>query len=44
MLHKWLHKNVPFDVIADFAPVARVATSPLLLFAHPSFPANNVKE
>ena len=21
VLHKWLHKNVPFDVIADFAPV-----------------------
>ena len=33
VLHKWLHKDVPFDVIADFAPVARVATSPLMLFA-----------
>ena len=32
-LHKWLHKDVPFDVVADFAPVARVATSPLMLFA-----------
>ena len=21
ILHKWLHKNVPFDVVADFAPV-----------------------
>jgi len=28
VLHKWLHRSVPFDVIADFAPVAQVATTP----------------
>ena len=39
VLHKWLRKDVPFDVVADFAPVAQVATSPLLLFAQPSFAA-----
>ncbi len=33
VLHKWLHKNVPYDVITDFAPIAQVATSPLMLFA-----------
>jgi tripartite-type tricarboxylate transporter receptor subunit TctC len=44
VLHKWLHKNVPYDVVTDFAPVARVATSPLLLFANPSFGPSNVKE
>ncbi len=44
ILHKWLHKNVPFDVIADFAPVSRVAATSLLLFAHPSFPPNNPQE
>lgn len=43
-LHKWLHKNVPFDVIADFAPVSRVATTSLLLFANPSFAPNNPSE
>ncbi|MGD9769743.1 MAG: Bug family tripartite tricarboxylate transporter substrate binding protein [Pseudolabrys sp.] len=43
-LHKWLHKNVPFDVIADFAPVSRVATTSLLLFANPSFAPNNPGE
>jgi len=43
-LHKWLHKNVPFDVVADFTPVARVASSSLLLFGHPSFAPNNVAE
>jgi tripartite-type tricarboxylate transporter receptor subunit TctC len=44
VLHKWLHTNVPFDVVTDFAPIARVATSPLLLFASPGFAANNVSE
>ncbi len=43
VLHKWLHKSVPFDVITDFAPIAQVATTPLLLFAHPSLPAADVK-
>ena len=44
VLHKWLHKSVPFDVVADFAPIAQVATTPILLFANPSLPANDVKE
>ncbi|MEI8152587.1 MAG: tripartite tricarboxylate transporter substrate binding protein [Hyphomicrobiales bacterium] len=43
VLHKWLHVNVPYD-IADFAPIARVATSPLILFANPSFAPNNARE
>jgi tripartite-type tricarboxylate transporter receptor subunit TctC len=44
VLHKWLHTNVPFDVVTDFAPIARVATSPLLLFASPNFAPNSVSE
>jgi len=44
VLHKWLHKSVPYDVVADFAPIAQVATTPLLLFANPSLPVANVKE
>jgi len=44
VLHKWLHKAVPFDVINDLTPIARVATSPLLLFANPTFAPNNVRE
>jgi tripartite-type tricarboxylate transporter receptor subunit TctC len=43
VLHKWLHKSVPFDVVADFAPIARVATTPLLLFANPALPAADIK-
>ena len=44
VLHKWLHKSVPFDVTEDFAPIAQIATTPLLLFSLPSFPAGDVKE
>jgi len=44
VLHKWLHRSVPFDVVADFAPIAQVATTPLLLFAGPSLPVVDVKE
>jgi tripartite-type tricarboxylate transporter receptor subunit TctC len=43
-ISKWLNKGVPFDVVADFAPVARVATSPLMLFAHPSVAAKDAKD
>jgi tripartite-type tricarboxylate transporter receptor subunit TctC len=36
VLAKWLNKTVPFDVIIDFSAIAMVATSPLVLFAHPT--------
>src|SRR5215813_14926993 len=36
VLAKWLNKSVPFNVIEDFSPIAMVATSPVVLFAHPS--------
>jgi tripartite-type tricarboxylate transporter receptor subunit TctC len=44
VLQKWLHRNVPFDVVADFAPAAQMATTPILLFASPSLPVSNLKE
>jgi len=44
VLAKWLNKAVPFDVTRDFSPIAMVATSPLVLFAHPSVGFNDVKE
>ena len=44
VLQKWLRKEVPFDVVADFTPIARVAISPLVLFAQPSFGPNNARE
>jgi tripartite-type tricarboxylate transporter receptor subunit TctC len=44
VLAKWLNKTVPFDVTNDFSPIAMVATSPLVLFAQPSLPVDDVKE
>ena len=44
VLAKWLNKTVPFDVTNDFTPIAMVATSPLVLFAHPSVAAHDVKD
>lgn len=41
---KWLTRTTPFNVIDDFAPIAMFANTPLVLFAHPAFPANDVKE
>jgi tripartite-type tricarboxylate transporter receptor subunit TctC len=44
VLHKWLHKDISYDVVNDFAPLARVATSPLILFANPGFEPSNPRE
>jgi tripartite-type tricarboxylate transporter receptor subunit TctC len=43
VLQQYLHKNVPFDVVKDFAPVAQMATTPLVLFAGPSSPVSDIK-
>jgi tripartite-type tricarboxylate transporter receptor subunit TctC len=43
VLQQWLHRDVPFDVVADFAPVAQMATTPLVLFAGPSSPVTDFK-
>ncbi len=42
-ISKWLNKGVPFEVTRDFAPVAQVAVSPLMMFAHPSVAANDAR-
>lgn len=42
-ISKWLHKTTPFDVTQDFAPIAQVATTSLMMFAHPSVDAKEVK-
>ena len=36
--------KLPYDPLRDFAPVVNVAAGPFVLLAHPSFPANSVKE
>lgn len=37
-----LQPKMPYDVIKDFTPIVRVASSPMLLVLHPSVPANDV--
>jgi tripartite-type tricarboxylate transporter receptor subunit TctC len=37
------YKNLGYDPLTDFAPVSLAASSPLVLVAHPSFPAADVR-
>ena len=39
-----LYKNLPFDPLKDFSPITMGVVLSNLLVAHPSLPANNVKE
>ena len=39
-----LYPSLPFDPERDFTPLTMVSTSPALLVAHPSLPANNLRE
>jgi tripartite-type tricarboxylate transporter receptor subunit TctC len=38
------YKKMPYNPVRDLAPVALVATSPLVLAVHPSLPARSVRE
>ena len=42
--HPNLYKNLPYDPVKDFAPITLVAIAPMLLVAHPSVPAGNLRE
>lgn len=37
-------KNVPYDAIKDFTPIAPVVVTPNILAVHPSLPVNNARE
>jgi tripartite-type tricarboxylate transporter receptor subunit TctC len=39
-----LYPSLPFDPERDFTPLTMMSTSPAILVAHPSLPANNLKE
>lgn len=39
-----LSSKLPFDPQKDFASVSLLARAPVVLYAHPSFPPNNLKE
>ena len=39
-----LYANAPYDSIKDFAPISMLGVQTNVLYAHPSVPANNIKE
>ena len=43
-IFEFIFANLRFDVHKDFVPVAYFASAPIVLAAHPSFPANSLKE
>ena len=43
-LNAALFKKLPYDSIADFAPMVLAARAPNVLVSHPSLPVKNVKE
>ena len=39
-----LLKNLPYDMMRDFAPISNLGSVPLVVTTYPSFPANNLRE
>ncbi|HMM72802.1 MAG TPA: tripartite tricarboxylate transporter substrate binding protein [Rhodocyclaceae bacterium] len=39
-----LYSKLPYDVAKDYAPITAAISLPLILIAHPSFPAKNLSE
>jgi len=42
--NKYLYKSMPFDTAKDLTPVILVGDTPLIVVAHPSVPAQNLRE
>jgi tripartite-type tricarboxylate transporter receptor subunit TctC len=43
-MNPWLYGKLPFDIEKDFAPVALIASVPMVLVVNPALPAQNVQE
>jgi len=43
-INQTLYRKLPYNVIKDFQPIARLSDAPNILAVHPSFPAKSVKE
>lgn len=41
---RFLYKQIKYDSVKDFAPIALIADQPLLLTVRPSMPVSNIKE
>ena len=43
-VNPWLYKDLSYDPLKDFIPVASLVRLPVMLAANPSFPPNNIAE
>jgi tripartite-type tricarboxylate transporter receptor subunit TctC len=43
-VNPWLYKDLPYDPLKDFVPVATLVRLPGMLAANPSFPANSIAD
>jgi tripartite-type tricarboxylate transporter receptor subunit TctC len=43
-VNRWLYRTLPFDPVADFAPIGLMALVPNLMVVSPSLPVTNVSE
>lgn len=43
-VHPSLYKDLPYDPVKDYAPIGRIATTPLILVVSPKVQANNLRE
>jgi tripartite-type tricarboxylate transporter receptor subunit TctC len=44
VINPWVFPNIPFDTVKDFVPVTKLGDATLIMVAHPSVPANNMRE
>jgi tripartite-type tricarboxylate transporter receptor subunit TctC len=44
VINPWVFAKIPFDTLHDFEPVTKLGDATLILAAHPSLPANDVRE
>ena len=40
LINQFMFSSLPYDTVNDFEPISRFASVPMLLVAHPSFPAD----
>ncbi len=43
-INQTLYRKLPYNVVKDFQPIARLSDSPNILAVHPSLPVNSVKD
>lgn len=43
-INQTLYRKLPYNVVRDFQPIARLSDAPNILAVHPTFPAKSVKE